>query len=303
MFDPRKQEPSSTLGRRAFLRQGTLLLAGSTLAPGAAAGADAADQPVLRAAMITDLHYADKPPAGNRYYRETPRKFAQAAPQFHHDKVDFLIELGDLIDAADSLETEKGYLRKMAQALAGVSADRHYVLGNHCVYSLTKPEFLEIAGQPKSYYAFDSGGYHFIVLDACFRGDGTPYGRRNFDWTDANIPPQELRWLRSDLEKTTTATVVFLHQRLDVESHYGVKRGGEVRRVLEQAGNVLAVFQGHYHRNDYREIGGIHYCTLAAMVEGAGPQNNAYSVMDILPGDLIRIRGFANQQSYTWPKG
>ena len=39
-------------------------------------------------------------------------------------------------------------------------------------------------------------GFHFVVLDSCFKSDGTPYGRRNFKWTDANVPESELRWLR-----------------------------------------------------------------------------------------------------------
>ena len=35
----------------------------------------------------------------------------------------------------------------------------------------------------------------------------------------------------------------------------------------------------HTHKNDHRDIGGIHYCTLVAMVEGSGAANNGYSVM------------------------
>ena len=38
---------------------------------------------------------------------------------------------------------------------------------------------------------FDRGGFHFVVLDACFRSDGVPYGRKNFKWTDTKIPPAE----------------------------------------------------------------------------------------------------------------
>ena len=49
-------------------------------------------------------------------------------------------------------------------------------------------------GQKKSYYSFDSGKFHFIVLDSCFRSDGQPYGRKNFEWTDPNIPAAEVDW-------------------------------------------------------------------------------------------------------------
>jgi alkaline phosphatase len=285
--------------RRTFLRQGALLLAGPTLARAAIAAPDkAGHEPLVRIGMVTDLHHADKPPAGSRHYRETLRKFDEAAKQFAQDNVDFVIELGDFIDAADSVETEKAYLTTITKRFAATPGQHHYVLGNHCVQTLTKPEFLEVVGQPKSYYSFDVGGYHFVVLDACFRNDGEPYGRNNFNWTDSNIPVAEIEWLKADLEKATHQTIAFVHQRLDVEGHYGVKNAAEVRRVLEQSGNVLAVLQGHYHRNDLKEIGGIHYCTLAAMVEGA--DTNAFAVVDILPGDTIRITGFGAQKSYQW---
>ena len=291
------------LSRRAFLRNGTLLLAGAGVVRSsrrlvAAETGDA--KPQVRIGMVTDLHHADKEPAGTRYYRETLRKFAEAAEQFKRDRVDFVIELGDFIDAADSLDTEKEYLRRITKEFGATPGDHHYVLGNHCVYTLVKPEFLEIVGRPKSYYSFDVGAYHFVVLDACFRSDGEPYGRKNFHWTDANVPPAELEWLRADLGRTPRKTIAFLHQRLDVDGHYGVKNAPEVRAALEESGKVLAVFQGHFHRNDHRQIAGIHYCTLAAMVERSGPENNAYATMEILPGDAIRIRGFRKQESYRW---
>jgi alkaline phosphatase len=287
--------------RRVFLQRGAIVVAGAAFARSAQAAPDkTAQKPLVRIGMVTDLHYADKPPAGSRHYRETLRKFAEADKQFADDNVDFVVELGDFIDAADSLETEKTYLTTIAQRFAARPGKRHYVLGNHCVYALTKGEFLEIVGQPKSCYSFDLGGYHFIVLDACFRSDGEPYGRKNFEWTDSNIPAAETEWLTADLAKTPHKTIAFVHQRLDVEGHYGVKNAVEVLRVFERSGKVLAVFQGHYHRNDLREIGGIHYCTLAAMVEGAGPDSSAYAVVDILPGEAIRITGFRTQKSYRW---
>ena len=114
-----------------------------------------------------------------------------------------MVELGDLIDSADSLETEKEHLRRIHREFSALPGDKHYVLGNHCVHTLTKEEFLEGVGQEKSYYSFDSEGFHFVVLDSCFRSDGIPYGRKNFKWTDPNIPAEELDWLKEDLHQST----------------------------------------------------------------------------------------------------
>lgn len=285
-------------GRRAFLRNGTLVLAAASLSSGQMFAADEASR--LRVGLVTDLHYADKAPAGTRHYRETLAKLEEAARQFEKDQPTFLVELGDLIDAADSVDVEQSYLRTINREFSAICKDRHYVLGNHCVDTLKKEEFLGGVEQKKSYYSFDRGDFHFVVVDSCYRSDGEPYGRKNFLWTDANIPAAELEWLEADLKATDRKVVVFAHQRLDVSNNHGVKNNIEVRNVLESSGKVLAVFQGHSHQNDLTEIGGIHYCTLVAMVEGSGAENNGYSLMEIEPNGTIHLTGFRKQEPYKW---
>jgi len=291
-----KQQEQMRLGRRAFLKGGTLFLAGSALLPGSLLAA-ADDKPKLRIGLVTDLHYAEKQASGNRHFRESITKVAEAAKRFDQEKPDLAICLGDLIDSAASLDAEKGYLKRIIQEIPKKS---HFVLGNHCVENLTKPEFLGIVGQEKSFYSFDANGYHFVVLDACFNSDGAPYGRKNFRWGDAKLPAAELEWLQADLRQSPLKSIVFVHQCLDMIPPFGVKNGSEVRKILEASGKVLAVLQGHYHWGNYQEIGGLHYCTMSAIVEGSGPENSAYAMMDILPGDVIRISGFHKQKSYRW---
>jgi predicted phosphodiesterase len=289
---------TAKLGRRAFLRNGTLVLITASLGTRRLLANE--DSPRVRVGLVTDLHYADKVPAGSRHYRETLPKLEEAALQFEQDKTDFVVELGDLIDAADSVDVEQSYLKAINREFSAMCKDRHYVLGNHRVDTLKKEEFLSIVGQQKSYYSYDRGGFHFVVLDACFRSDGVPYGRKNFQWTDTNIPLAEMEWLQADLKANHLPVIVFAHQRLDVSNDHGVKNNVAVRRILESSGNVLAVFQGHSHQNDLTEIGGIHYCTLVAMVEGSGKENNGYSLMEIEPSGTIHLTGFRKQQSHDW---
>lgn len=285
-----------TIGRRPFLQGTTLLLTAS----GTSLLSAAESQPALRVGLITDLHYADKAPAGTRYYRETLSKLAEASDKLGAEKPALVIELGDLIDAANDVEVELGYLKTINDQFQKLSDDRHYVLGNHCVDTLTKGEFLGAVGQAKSYYSFDRGGFHFVLLDACFKSDGQPYQRKNFEWTDANIPAEELKWLASDLAATDKPTIVLAHQRLDNAGNHMVRNSAAVRDVLEKSGKVTAVFQGHNHKNSYQQIGGIHYCTLVAMIEGSGAENNAYSILDLLPDGSLRLSGFRKQASYNW---
>lgn len=301
MTDFRNQFPACEFrpqSRRSFFRDGLLWMAGTGLA--SSPSLFASDGPLARVGLITDLHYADKDPRGTRHYRETLDKLEQAGEFFAKCRPDFVVELGDLIDAADSVEVEMGYLKRINREFGTIAEKRHYVLGNHCVDTLTKSEFLGEAGQAESYYSFESGGVHFVVLDACFRSDGVAYERKNFEWTDSNLPPEELEWLQSDLDSAIGPVIVFTHQRLDAENKHSVKNAVEVRHILETSGKVLAVFQGHSHQNDHHEMGGIHYTTLRAMVEGGGVGSNGYSLLEVFSGGGLKLTGGGLQESYGW---
>lgn len=289
--------------RRAFLRHGCLCLAStwgfSSAAPVAiAAAAESAPTPALRIGILTDLHHADKEPTRTRFYRETKTKLTEAVRKFNEEKPDFVVELGDIIDQAPTVEQEIQWLDEIEKIFATVQAPRHYVLGNHCVATLTKDEFIAHTGASKtSHYSFDAGGHHFVILDACYRSDGQPYGRLNADWTDANIPPAQLDWLRQDLAATRLPTILFTHQRLDDAGKHSVRNAAGVRAILEADGKVTTILQGHSHQNAYQSIQGIHYVTLAALIEGSGEANNSYGMLEVMPDASLRIRGFRKMES------
>lgn len=289
----------TTPTRRAFLQHGALYLAGLTGAVSGKDGSgDSGAKVAARVGVITDLHYADKESTKTRFYRETPKKLEEAVQRFNEDKPDFVVELGDLIDQAKTVEQEIAWLDEIEKVFAKVTSPRHYVLGNHCVATLTKEEFTAHTGAAKiSHYSFDHGDVHFVILDACYRFDGEPYGRSNADWTDANIPPAELAWLREDLTSTTHPVVVFAHQRLDDADKHSVKNAAEVRAVLEASGRVSAVLQGHSHKNAYQQMNGIHYVTLAALIEGSGDENNSYGLMEVMNDGALRIKGFRKMET------
>ena len=287
--------------RRAFMQDGSmLLLSGMTMAGTTSLGAILDQKPLSKFALITDLHYADKPTAGSRHYRETLKKLAEAKTVFARTSPEFLVCLGDLIDAASEVETELGYLSRIVKELNTIDCSKHFVLGNHCVDTLTKSEFLNGVGQDKSFYSFNQNGVHFVVLDACFRKDGVPYQRKNFDWTDPNISDDQVKWLESDLAEAKMPTIVFTHQRLDDAGVYSAKNAAIVRAKLEASNNVLAVFQGHSHKNEHQLIKGIHYCTMVAMVEGSYEQSNACSTISVFPDRTVKVVGYRKQGSYEW---
>ena len=59
----------ATLGRRAFLKNGALILTAASMDVSSVFADD--HVPTFRVGLVTDLHYANKAPAGTRHYRET----------------------------------------------------------------------------------------------------------------------------------------------------------------------------------------------------------------------------------------
>lgn len=288
---------AETLTRRGFLRTTAAGTAAGLLA--SRHGLSAENTEAISFGLVTDVHYADAPAGGTRHYRDSMAKLRQAVETFNRRKVAFLVELGDLVDAGPSKQAELLHLQAIDQVFKGFSGPRHYVLGNHCLNALGKREFLDNCGSSvkKSYYCFDCGGFHFVVLDANFKRDGSPYEAGNFTWTDTWIPASELEWLADDLRQAKhKKAFLFLHQNLhDENDAHGVKNAPEVRRILEASGNVAAVFQGHMHTGGHGKIGKIHYCTLKAMVEGPSLKNNSYATVTIDKSERVQLQGFGRQ--------
>jgi len=278
------------------------------LGPAAAHGAGADSAPgasPFSFGLVSDVHYADAPARGSRHYRDSFAKLQQAIHTFNQRKVALVIELGDFIDAGPSKATELEHLQAIDEVYQAFSRPRYYVLGNHCLNAMGKDQFLAgcSARIRDGFYSFDHGRFHFVVLDANFKRDGTPYGSGNFSWTDAWIHPPQQQWLAKDLEQAGgRRTFVFLHQNLhDEKDPHGVKNAPQVRNVLEKAGNVGAVFQGHMHSGGYARIRGIHYFTLKAMVEGPTLENNAYAIVTIDSSDRMTVEGFGRQPDFEFP--
>ncbi len=298
-LNTRHETAGWTVTRRDFLKTSAAVIAGlSVRSPFALAGGTAGRKN-LCFGIVTDPHYADANTKGSRYYRESLDKMSECVALMNDKKVDFLVELGDFKDQNQSAD-ENGTIRNLStieETFKKFAGPRYHVLGNHDMDSISKTQFLNAVRNtniPKAsrYYSFDSKDTHFIVLDANYRSDGSDYDHGNYDWTDANIPPEQMDWLGSDLDSSPNPVIVFVHQRLDGQGDPTIRNAADVRQVLRRSNKVLAVFQGHHHPGAYSRIDGIHYYTLKAMVEGPGADNNSYAVIDIHKNLNITVTGY-----------
>lgn len=264
----------------------------------------------FRFGLLTDAHYADIPPHGIRAYRDSAEKLAACVRTLNEIGVEFVVELGDLKDqdTPPDASSTLAYLRRAEELLRGFGGPLYHVMGNHDLDSLSKAQVLASVVNTRipphaSHYAWSAGGLRFVALDACYDARGAPYDRGAFTWSDCWVPAAQLDWLRAELRGTTTPVMVFVHQRLDGEDNTCVRNAGEVRAVLEEGGRVLAVFHGHHHPGAYAFLNGIHYYTLRAMVEGTGPENNAFAVVEVTADRHIVVTGYGRAVSMALPAG
>lgn len=267
----------------------------------------------IRFGIVTDLHYSRRESYGRRFFSQTLEKLETAMKVFNSSNLDFVIELGDFKDQDDQPQRENtlGYLKEVEKAFQVFSGPTYHVLGNHDTDSISKEDFLTYTSNfgkadKKTYYSFLVKGVKFIVLDADYNEDGSPYNCGNYTWTETYIPQEEIEWLRDELKGNTSPTLVFIHQMLDnfsdIDKALCVNNAEEVVAVLEEYGNVFAVFQGHHHAGHYSFRNNIHYWTMKGMINGALP-NNSFAVVEIDPDKNIYIDGFANCEDRILKKG
>lgn len=266
----------------------------------------------LRFGVCTDVHRDIMFDAGKRlkYFVE----------KMNNEKVDFIIQLGDFCFPKEENRT-------FLETWNSFNGPKYHVLGNHDMDISSKQGIMDFLEMENNYYSFDSKGFHFIVLDPNFFVDSSayiPYENSNYyayGNTRGNFPPDQLEWLREDLEKTSNPVILFSHQPLS--STDSTKNVYEVRAILEKANEeagfkkVIACFNGHTHTNDCKEINGIHYIQINSMSykwlggdyacpERYSPELNAkypslkftapykdplYAIVEIHPGSSIRIKG------------
>jgi len=267
----------------------------------------------LQLGLFADLHAheVDSPGEG-----KVMANYVQRLQAFVDDMndwpADLVIQLGDLVNGvyvqlAPYVDIERIplVLEDALAALAGYAGPVYHVIGNHDVYSLSKQELLERTGDAETYFSFDAGAFHFVVLDAQYDKDGNDLDHM-FWGVQGHIPEAELDWLRDDLAATSRPTVVCIHQPLDAESstltgdNPIVINNREVMDVLVASGVVVAVFQGHDHENRHSVIDGIHYVTFQAMVDHTEPTAPSWARIS-LDGDArtIVIAGHGDQDDLT----
>ena len=211
----------------------------------------------FRAAVITDVHYGRD--HRHKLGSKAPRMMETFIKAANDSGVDAIIDLGDRVTGKDA-ETDREHMISYRDHFNKAAAPFFSVLGNHDLKNLSPQDNKAIMGHPDTSYTRDMGGYHLVFWNP--EGKVTKRG--------LELEPSGIEWLRQDLKKNKKPVILFTHVPLDnlgQEGHEGISKrffwtqGSRVRKVLEEAGNVVLVMSGHRHKNRHREINGIHYIT------------------------------------------
>jgi len=273
----------------------------------------------IKFGVITDVHYcsgtAQEHWGGGPNLDEQYRQFSTAdarlkafLDEMETQSADFCAQFGDLVDdatgnrATDLAAAINRYDTDFSNTVWNVIGNHEVALydgsgGNQFSDFWTTMDGASSAGTRANEwdpdgdgtiaYTFEQGGIRFVVLFATGIGDA-----KSPDSVAINT------WLSDTALDTTKPVVVFVHGCLTVvPNEYGyVDNCATIRGLLEAAGNVQLVVQGHYHRNQlwtkpYETINDIIYFSCRGSVLGvadgwssvtATTADSAYYLFDIL---------------------
>lgn len=196
--------------------------------------------------------------------------YDKAIAQVNAMRPDFVFTVGDLIQGYGSQKKWQKEADIFNSTVDRLQMPLYPVAGNHDVYWLRNTK-----GRPRKHhesdyetyfgplwYAFEYRNCWFIAL---FTDEGIPAMRNKNFTTPASqkISNEQLNWLKDTLQKAKSTDHVFIFQ------HHprwkGQAYGNDWNRVhdlLVKAGNVSAVFAGHFHNRDYSQKDGIDYYIL-----------------------------------------
>lgn len=215
----------------------------------------------IRFGILADPHKDLVPDADQRL-----EKFMAKAME---GDCDFILQLGDFCFPQ---KKNADFLRIWNQ----YQGPKHHVLGNHDMDVSSKQETIDFWGMEAPFYAFSARGYRFIILDANFiyrDGQYFDYEKANFYIDDiyrTYVHPDQIDWLKDQLEQHPEPTFVFSHQSL-LNYKMGVKNRMKIQQVMEDANQkagfqqVIACFNGHDHIDFHHRLNGIHYIEVNSM--------------------------------------
>jgi manganese-dependent ADP-ribose/CDP-alcohol diphosphatase len=268
-------------------------------------------KPILSFGIVTDVHYCNENPSGNRFYRASLDKLREALSTFKTSKTDFVVNLGDLID-----KNFESYLPVM-HILDSSQLKIYSVTGNHDYYIDHKyfKSIPALAGNKSGFYSFVQNGFRFIFLNGNEVSTYSTHnkkiieaangmiaklnkkGERNGRDNNGAIGADQIKWLTSQIDEAAAKSekvFIFCHFPVFPEGEWNLFNDKDILQILNGYRNIIAWFNGHNHAGNYGNFNMIHFVNLKAMVETE--KTNSFSIVEVY-GNKIWIKGTGREKS------
>lgn len=272
----------------------------------------AQETPIFTFGLMTDVQYADRNNTGSRYYRKSPAKLEDVVQVFNHEKVSFVVHLGDFIN--DNLVSFDTLLK-----ITGKLQMPFYLIpGNHefGVQPGEKNKVLPMMGLRHGYHSFCHDGWRFILVDGSetgifryekgsrkyeknlidleqFRSEGAANA---LEW-NGGISRKQFRWIKRNLGRSVKKgerVILCCHFPLTPDKTPELLLNAPaVKALIEKYSNVFAWFNGHVHISKWVEQNGVNYVSFKGMVE---KDTNAFCIVSVFT-DHLDIKGYGEEVS------
>jgi manganese-dependent ADP-ribose/CDP-alcohol diphosphatase len=273
---------------------------------------DSTDQkPLFTFGVIADVQYAYINSVGNRYYRSSLEKLESAVSAFREDSVDFIVNLGDLIER--DYESYKPVLNLLNSS--GIKT--YHITGNHDYsvdprylsrlpvftesregyYSIIYKRFRLIFVNGNEISTYESSDKNLIKQANDLIAKLKKNGALNaIDW-NGGISAKQLDWIRGQLDDAadnSEKVIIFCHFPIAPDNIHNLLNDKEVCETIIKYKNIIAWFSGHNHEGNYYVYNKVHFVTFKGMVETK--KSNSYAIVETY-NNRISIRGYGRENS------
>lgn len=163
--------------------------------------------------------------------------------------------------------------QKTYKMLSHLEMPVYSLIGNYDVRTLSQEDIAKMLGYERMYYSFDRDNYYFIAPSFVMTGDHT----HDLGDIKAEMPSEQIEWLKADLVKTNKQVIVFIHYGLAEDDMKGnfwfeselqyalLENRVAVRTILEESGKVKAVLSGNQHWNRMKVQNNIPYFVVTSL--------------------------------------
>lgn len=290
---------------------GLLLTDGRAQAPAATpVGPSLGSKQAMRIGLIADAQYCDHDADIGRYYRISLEKLHQAVDTFNAQRVDLVINLGDLID--QDLESYPLAMREVQRLQMPV----YHVLGNHEFWNVPfqlQRSVLDTLGLANGYCDLSLPGWRLLMLDGTDLAEYAQGAHRDLQdeaeacrssldghtnkaiWNGA-IGRAQMAWIERQLAEADASgerVLLFCHFPISPPGHpMTLWNEADLRVLLARHRSAEAWIAGHSHTGSFVRIDSVQHLTLAGML--MSPDSNAFAILDLLPDRMV-VEGYGRE--------